>query len=287
MTQVAFIGLGAMGVRMAARLVEAGYPVTVTNRTAARAEPLVANGARWAESPAAAAAEAELVISMVTDVAASRAVWCDPERGALARLREGAIAIEASTLTPGWIDELAAAAGDAGARFLAAPVVGTRPHAESGRLTWLVGGDVATLAEAHPALQVMGGSIHHVGEVTQGAVMKLAVNALFGVQVAALAEILGVLSRAGVAVEDAVAVLEQMAISSPAAKVVGAAIAARQYAPMFPIELVEKDFGYVVAAAEALGAEVPAAAAARAVYRRACEAGYGEHNINGVAQLFE
>jgi len=284
--QVAFVGLGEMGVRMATRLVEAGHRVTVHNRTASRAEPLLEKGARWADSPAAAAAEADLVITMVTDIDASRAVWCEPERGVLAGIREGTIAIEASTLTPDWIGELSALASAAGARFMDAPVVGTLPHAEGGKLTWLVGGDAAALDEAGDVLKVMGGAIHHVGEVGRGAVMKLAVNALFGVQVAALSEILGMVSHAGIDVGGAVAILDQMAISSPAAKVVGAAIAAGRYAPMFPINLVEKDFGYVVAAAEAVGASVPTAAAVRSVYQKAREEGLGEQNINGVAQMF-
>ena len=131
MNKIAFLGLGAMGLRMAANLVNAGHSVTVWNRDPAKAAPRAALGAGIAGTPKAAAGGAEIVIAMVRDDEASRRVWLDPETGALGWLGRHAIAVESSTLSVGWVKALAAAAGERGISFLDAPVVGSRPQAEA------------------------------------------------------------------------------------------------------------------------------------------------------------
>ncbi len=287
MTRIAVLGLGAMGARMAARLLDAGHSVTVYNRTPGRAEALEGKGARSAATPREAAEGAEAVIAMVRDDAASRAVWLAPETGALHALGDGALAIESSTLTPGWVAELAGAIAERGAHFLDAPVAGSRPQAEAGQLIYFVGGEAAAFSRAQPILEVMGGALHHVGPVGTGMVVKLAVNALFGIQVAALGEIIGAIRKSGADVERAVTVLGETPVMSPAAKGSAGLMLAREFAPMFPIDLVEKDFGYVVAAAEAVGASVPTADAVRAVFADAKRRGFGGDNIAGVLQLFD
>jgi len=287
MTHIAVLGLGAMGARMATRLIAAGHDVCVYNRTAERAAPLQQLGARIARSPRDAAEQADIVIAMVTDDAASRALWLDEATGALAALGKGGLAIESSTLTPSWVRELAAAAAERGARFLDAPVAGSRPQAEAGQLIYLVGGAAPDLERAKPVLAVMGGAIHHVGLAGQGTAMKLAVNAFFGVQVAAMAEVLGLLRRAGVATDAAAEILGALPVTSPALKGIAGLMAARNFAPLFPIDLVAKDFGYIAAAALTLGAELPVAAAAGDVFARAKDTGLGDDNIAGVVQLFD
>lgn len=286
MTKVAILGLGAMGARMARRVLDAGHDVAVYNRTAERARPLVELGARLGATPAAAADGADIVISVVTDDAAARAVWLHPEHGAVRSLRADAVAVESSTVTPAWVDELRAAIDDVGAELLDAPVAGSRPQAEAGQLIYLVGGSADALDRVRPVLTTMGQAVHHVGEIGAGTVMKLAVNAIFGIQVAALAEMLGMVTRAGIDMERAVGILGAMPITSPALKGVGGLIAAGKYAPMFPIDLVEKDFRYIEACARSVEAQVPTAAAVWAVYDQARSAGFGADNIAGVAQLF-
>jgi 3-hydroxyisobutyrate dehydrogenase len=193
--RIAVLGLGAMGSRMAARLLGAGHQVSVYNRSAGPAHDLVAAGAVAGKTPRAAAEGAEIVIAMVRDNEASRAIWCDEQDGALRGFGAGAIAIESSTLTPGWVRELGAEVQQAGARFLDAPVVGSRPQADAGQLIHLVGGDADIFDRAKGVLSALGGAAHHVGPVGAGARLKLAVNALFGVQVAALAELLALLKN--------------------------------------------------------------------------------------------
>ncbi len=154
--KVTFLGLGAMGSRMAANLVQAGYAVTVWNRSPRATEPLAAQGARVAETPLTAAQGAAFVISMVTDDAASAAVWLDPTVGALAGLDAGAVAIESSTVTPGWIDTLSAAVTGRGAQFIEAPVSGSLPQAEARQLVVLAGGEPGAFDAAAPILSAMG-----------------------------------------------------------------------------------------------------------------------------------
>ena len=285
-SSVSILGLGAMGARMAARLLAAGHPVTVWNRTPEAAGPLRDQGAAVAPTPREAAAAGDIVVSIVRDDEASRAVWSGPD-GALAGLPPGTVAVESSTLTPERIREWAEQVASAGAVPLDAPVVGSRPQAEAGALAYLVGGDGEALERARPVFGVLGGAVHHVGPVGQGAAMKLAVNALFALQVAACAELVHFLRRAGIEPERAVEVLGALPVTSPAAGAALGAIAARRFDPLFPVALVEKDLRYAQDAAESVGAALPLASAGADVFAQAQAAGYGDLNVTGVARLYE
>jgi 3-hydroxyisobutyrate dehydrogenase len=285
--RIAVLGLGAMGSRMALQLLDAGHQVSVFNRTSSRAQAVVQAGAILAVTPKEAAERSDIVISMVTDDLASRQVWLEENTGAIHGLRSDSIALESSTLTLEWVNELAAAVSSTGAGFLDAPVAGSRPQAEAGQLIYLIGGAANHLERVKPILEVMGGRIEHIGPVGQGMAMKLAVNALFGIQVAAVAELLGFMRNAGLDEARAVAVLSEMPVMSPAAKVAATQMLAKNFAPLFPIDLVEKDIGYLIESARAVNADVPSARATQAVFARAQLAGYGADHISGVAQLFD
>jgi len=253
MSRIAMLGAGAMGSRMARNLLSANHVVVVYSRTADKVTPLVNQGAVYAATPREAAEQADVVISMVTDNAASRTIWLTPETGAIAGLDETKVAIESSTLTVDWTRELAVAIQHCGAAFLDAPVVGSRPQADAGKLIYLVGGSAETLTQVQPILLSAGGStIHPVGDCGQGMAMKLAVNALFGIQVAVLAEIIGMLTKNGVTGAKAMECLGELPVISPAAKNAGDLMLTHSYAPMFPIDLVEKDFRYVIDLSENL-----------------------------------
>ena len=286
MTNIAFLGMGAMGTRMATHLLAAKHSLHVWNRTPERCQPLVEQGATAYASPMEAAQAAEVVIAMVADDEASRQVWLGEITGAIYGLKNGAVAVEYSTLTPSWSQELADKMAALNYPFLAAPVVGSRPQAVAGQLIHLVGGDAATLAAVHPILESHSGVIHHVGDATASMALKLAINTLFGIQVAALGEILGMLQKAGMSGETAIDWLNQMPTTSPALKGIGTLMAAQNYAPLFPIDLVEKDFRYGQAFAQAMGANVPVAEAVRRIYQQAQQSGYGADNIAGIAQLY-
>jgi len=286
LTKVAVLGLGAMGARMAARLIAAGYAVTVWNRTAERAEPLVTAGARPAETPREAASGAEVIIAVLRDDEASRAVWLDRATGAMAGVAAGAIAVESSTLSLAWMRTLGAAFRRSDAAFLEAPVVGSRPQAEAGQLIHLVGGDPDVLGRVAPVLATIGAARHWCGAVGSGAAMKLAVNGLFGIQVAAVAEWLGLLGRIGLDPARAVDILAATPVLSPAAKGAAASTLAREFAPMFPVELAGKDFAYALAAAADAERGIPVTAAVHRVIAAAIAAGFGGANLTGIARLY-
>lgn len=281
--KIAFLGLGAMGSRMAANLIKAGFDVAVWNRTAARADPLVDLGAKRASSPLAAAEQADVIISMVRDDEASFEVWLNEETGALPAMQAGSVAIECSTLTIDHVRSLADAAKARGVQFLDAPLAGSRPQAEAAQLIFLVGGTPETLSTARPVLDAMGSTVHHAGAVGAGAAVKLAVNALLGIQAAAMAELIGMFGRNGVTPESAVEILGAVPVTSPAAKATAGMMLSGAFPPMFPVDLVEKDFGYI----EAAGDRMPISQATRQVMRDAMAGGYGDDNFTGILRLYQ
>ena len=282
--RIAVLGLGAMGSRMALRLLRAGHSVSVYNRSSGPQHDLVAAGAVAGRTARATAEGAEIVIAMVRDNDASRAVWCDGRDGALKGLGAGTIAIESSTLTPDWVKELAAQVHQTGAGFLDAPVVGSRPQADAGQLIHLVGGDATIFNKASSVFAALGGAAHHVGPVGAGAALKLAVNALFGIQVAALAELLGLLQSSGCAAAAMTEALASLPVISPAAKGALALMLAKSDAPLFPIDLVEKDFAYALDQAEAF---LPMTKAGHECFARAKADGLAALNITALARLYQ
>lgn len=283
---IAFLGLGAMGSRMALHLVRAGHAVTVWNRDAAKAEPLARAGAAIAGTPRAAAEGADIVFSMVTDDGSARAIWLDASDGAINGLKRGAIAVECSTVTPAFIRELHRALDGRGARLLDAPVAGSRPQAEAGQLIFMVGGPAEAMETARPVLAPLAAQILHVGATGQGAVLKLAVNTLFAAQLESVAELLGFLTRNGFGAEEAAGLLAQFPIV--AAPIAGAAkmMAAKVTAPLFTIDLIEKDLGYILETAQASGAALPGAECVRSAFRQAQARGLGQANVSGLAAVF-
>jgi 3-hydroxyisobutyrate dehydrogenase-like beta-hydroxyacid dehydrogenase len=272
---------------MVKALIGCGHEVTVWNRTIDRCEALRPVGARIAGSPADAAAEADFVIAMVRDDEASRSIWLANGTGALARMRPGAIAIESSTLSVGWVRDLGQAVNAVpGVSFLDAPVAGSRPQADARQLIYFVGGDADVVTKAEPVLRSMGAAIHHAGPTGAGAAIKLAVNALFGVQVAVLAELMGALAKAGIDLEKAVGIIGATPVCCPAAKAASASMLARDFAPLFPVELVEKDLGYLRSMAGSAGAEVAISEAAHTVMSTAVARHLGADHITGIVRLY-
>lgn len=287
MSNVAFLGTGEMGSRMAGNLLKAGHRVIVYNRTPERIAPLVAAGAIAAHSPLEAAKQGEIIISMVTDVEASRAIWLDPATGALNALRKGVIAIESSTVTPAWVRELAGHVAARGADFLDAPVSGSLPQADAGELIFLIGGSTDIVDKAVVALKAMGSGVHLFGPPGAGTGMKLAVNTLLGIEAAALGEVLGIIRRLGLNEVNAVEMLNSSPLMSPRMKHMIGQMTTQAFAPNFPIDLVAKDFHYIVEAAESTGAKTPLANVARTLYTEAQAKQLGPQDISGIAQMFE
>lgn len=197
MADIAFIGLGKMGIGMATRLLMAGHAVKVYNRTAAKADPVIRAGARWAATPREACVGADAVISMTTDDGSSRMLWLGADGILAADLAAGAFAIECSTLSHDWVLELSAKAEQRALRYIDAPVTGLPDMAAAGQLTLLVGAQAADLEACRPLLAAFSERIIHFGLPGAGTAYKLIVNMLGAVQIASAAESMAIAERAG------------------------------------------------------------------------------------------
>lgn len=255
MTTVAILGTGRMGGAMARALARGGMPLVLANRSPEKAQALAAElgGQTRAVGTAREAAEAaDVLISMVADEAAVDALYRGPD-GVLAGLRDGAVAIDSSTVPPSVSRGLAAEVRARGADILDAPVSGSVTLAESGTLTILVGGEAATLERVRPVLDQLASRVFHMGPLGSGAVIKLAVNAIiFGLN-QSVAEALVLAERAGVDRATAYEVFMASAIGAPFVQYKRDAFVSPDTAPVaFALELAAKDLGLI----EALAAEV-------------------------------
>ena len=281
---VALLGLGLMGSGMAKRLRRAGHSLAVYNRTAEKAKPLVADGARLASSPRDAATGAQFIISMVANDEASRDVWLG-DKGALAGAAPGTILIESSTVSTEWIRELNDAAGEKNCVLLDAPVTGSRVQAENGELNFLVGGSEVALEKARPVFGPMSRSVVHVGPTGSGALLKLINNFMCGVQAASVAEALVLIERAGLDRDLATGVLMNGAPGSPLVKTLLGRMMARDYTPNFYLSLMEKDLAYSMKEAERQKVSLVTARAARGTFERADAAGRGQQDMAAIVEL--
>jgi 3-hydroxyisobutyrate dehydrogenase len=280
--RVAILGLGIMGTGMANRLLSAGFPLTVYNRNREKSAPFADAGAFVAESPREAASRSEIILSMVGDDAASRGVWLG-ENGALAGARPNAVLIESSTLSGDWIQELAAKAAERGCRFLDAPVTGTKPHAASGELVFLVGGSAEALDAARPVFSVLGRDAVHLGPVGSGSLMKLINNFVCGVQAASFAEAVAMIDAGGLDRAKAVSILTGGAPGSGIVKRMADRIAAGDFTPNFALRWMAKDIGYAIDDASKNGISLQTAAAALSVFKQAISEGHGDEDFSAVS----
>jgi 3-hydroxyisobutyrate dehydrogenase len=286
MSKVAFLGLGAMGSRMATNLLKAGHELTVWNLRPEAANKLAGAGAKAAATPKEAAKGNDFIIAMVSNDEASRHVWLDASNGALLGTKPGAIAIESSTLTPAWVNELGGAMSKAGVHLLDAMVSGSTPQAESAQLVFLVGGDAESLKRAEPILKALGSSIQHAGPTGCGALAKLTTNTLMGVGLTTLAEMIGMLKRQGVDPKPVLDAVSATAMWNPHLTRDAESMLSGNFETHFPIKLLEKDLGYTVKTAGG-DAAVPTVSAVRGVFKKAIEENLGDLNMTAVVKLFD
>jgi 3-hydroxyisobutyrate dehydrogenase len=269
MARVAFIGLGRMGHGMAGRYLDAGFDVAVWNRSKAKAEDLIARGARWAASAEDAAKDADAVVTMVADDEASSRVWLGKD-GAAASMKAGALAIECSTVSHAHALKMARELSSRGLIYLDCPVTGLPEAAATGKLTLLVGADGADLEKARPYLAPLCTTIRHFGAVGTGTVFKLINNLLGAVQIASLAEGVAIAEQAGLDMKLVAEALATGAVASPQVIRHSRRMAARDFSgATFTAALRHKDAAYAVALAETLLAGVPVSRAALAAYDKA------------------
>ena len=266
MTRVAFIGLGRMGHGMAGRYLDAGLTVAVWNRSKAKADDLVARGARWATSPEDAAIDADAVVTMVADDEASTRVWLGKD-GAATGMKAGALAIECSTVSYQHALDMARELRSRGLIYIDCPVTGLPSAAAEGKLTLLVGAETADLDKARPFLAPISSTIRHFGAVGSGTVFKLINNLMGAVQIAGLAEGVAMAEQAGLDMKLVAEALATGAVASPQVIRHSRRMVARDFSgASFTAALRHKDAAYAVALAETLLPAVPVSRAALAAY---------------------
>jgi 3-hydroxyisobutyrate dehydrogenase len=271
-----------MGSGMAGRVLTAGFPLAVYNRNPEKTAPFAKAGAYIARTPRDAAARADIIITMLADDNASRAVWLDKDSGALAAAAPGTWLIESSTASVQWIHELAAAAKKRDCELLDAPVTGSKPQAAAGELLFLVGGSTEALVAVRSVLVVMSREIVHLGPTGSGATLKLINNFLCGVQAASVAEAMALLTASGLDREKSVAVLAAGAPGSPLLKVITTRAAANDFTPNFVLRLMAKDLTYAREEGARHGISMNTATPAIADFEEAIAAGYGEKDFSAV-----
>jgi 3-hydroxyisobutyrate dehydrogenase-like beta-hydroxyacid dehydrogenase len=275
MTEVAWIGLGAMGSRMAARVRDAGHELVVWNRTPKKAEAL---GAPIASSPREAAERVEVVFTMLADPAALVAVT-EGEEGVLAGLGEGAALIEMSTVGPAAIEHLSEQM-PAYASLLDVPVLGSLPEAEAGALKLFAGGEDGPFERVLPLLRLLGKPVR-VGGIGSGAAAKLVANATLVGTIALLGETLALADGLGLPRETTFDVLALTPLGAQAERR-RPALEAGEYPPRFRLSLARKDADLVEEAAADAGRDLPALAAARHHLAAAERAGLGDEDYAAV-----
>ena len=281
--KVAFLGLGIMGRPQAANVRRAGFDLTVWNRTRERAESFAEEhrGVEVADSPADAARGADVVITMVPDTHEVEEVVFAAVDG----MGAGALAIDMSTIAPTASRSIAERLRERGIGFLDAPVTGSRPKAEDGTLTIMVGGEAADFERARPVLESMGQLVLHVGPSGHGEMIKLINNTLAAVNAAALAEQLLLAQGANLDVGKLRQVVGAGSGASTMLALKADPMLEREFKPLFKLEHMLKDVRHCIREADALGIDLPVAKLVESLFSQAAESGLGDRDFAAVIEV--
>jgi 3-hydroxyisobutyrate dehydrogenase len=282
--KIGFIGLGNMGIPMVKNLVQAGYEVTVYNRTADKAYALQKEiGVKVAERVAALPQDANVIISMLTNDAAVREVYEGPEGIFQAAKTNGLIVIDMSTVSPDTTWELAEIARQKGISYLDAPVSGSVTPAAEGQLVIMVGGDSESFNTAKPVLEVLGKSATLLGDHGSGNVAKLAINLFLGITIQGLSEATIFASKNGIAPEALLPLINSSAVGSGITKIKSGKIINGDYKAAFALKLLEKDLGL----AAAMGMNSVLGMGVYDTFQKAMDSGLSDEDMVAVYKYLE
>ena len=281
-----FIGLGHLGGQLAGSLLREGLPLTVTDLNRDLAAPLLARGARWADSPKAMAGECDAVITCLPSPAVSEKVLCGRD-GLLEGLRSGGAWIEMSTLGRDDLLRLAAQAAAKGVATLEAPVTGGVHRAAAGEITVLAGGDKALFETHQPALQAMGGEIFHMGPLGSAALIKVITNMLAFIHLVAAGEALMLAKRGGLDLAQAFRAIKASSGNSFVHETESQLVLNGSYNINFTMDLAVKDLGFAMAFGKEFGVPLDLAAMTAQTFNRAREAYGGKAWSTMVVKLLE
>jgi 3-hydroxyisobutyrate dehydrogenase-like beta-hydroxyacid dehydrogenase len=285
--RIGFLGLGIMGSRMAANVARAGYQLHVWTHSAGKAAAwAIAHGATAHDTPAAAAAASEIVVSMVVDAEQVGAVMLGDD-GVAAAERDQLLAVDCSTIGPTATRQIGAGLAAAGVELLDAPVTGSSPRAEQGTLTIMVGGGEQGFQRALPLLQTMGSLVVHVGALGQGQMLKLINNAVAAANASALAEALVLAGACGLSLDDFETVLGSGSGASAQLQTKAAAMRAHDFGTLFKTEHMLKDVRLCLEQAQAAGVPFPAAAHARDLLTASMGRGHADDDYSSLIEAVE
>ncbi len=284
MSTIGFVGLGAMGSRIAGRLLDAGHGVYGTNRTKPKGQALVDRGLQWRATPREVAEATDVIFSMVTDDQALEAITSGSD-GILAGLAGGKVYVDMSTVSPRASREVAQHVQALGAKMLDAPVSGSIPQAETGTLAIMVGGNEHAFRKVEPLLRELGQAVTYIGVNGQGLVLKLAINISLSVQILAFSEGLVLAERDGVDTKLAAEVMAATPIGSPMLKARVPLLLDLPEQAWFDVAMAHKDIRLAREAADELAISLPSAAVADEMLARASELGYAHRDLAALHQV--
>ena len=282
--KIAFIGMGIMGVPMAQNLLKAGYPVTIHTRTKSKAKAVLDAGAVWAETPAQAAIDVDVVITCVADTLDVEKVLLG-ENGVIESARQGLICIDMSTISPEATREMAATLNEKGVQLLDAPVSGGEIGAIEAKLSIMVGGPKETVEKVRPVLEVMGRAITHCGPVGFGQTTKLANQVMVIHTIMSIAEGIAFAEQAGLDLETTLAVTTAGAAGSYSLKCFGPKILAGDLKPAFMVDLQLKDLRLIMEFAEKIGQPLPGTKLAMELLSKLAEQGRGKDGTQALVDI--
>ncbi|XP_010532940.1 PREDICTED: glyoxylate/succinic semialdehyde reductase 1 [Tarenaya hassleriana] len=284
--EVGFLGLGIMGKAMSMNLLKHGFKVTVWNRTLSKCDELVEHGAEVCKTPAAVVKKCKYTIAMLSDPYAALAVVLDKD-GVLEQISQGKGYIDMSTVDAETSLKISEAITAKGAQFLEAPVSGSKKPAEDGQLIILAAGDKALFDEAMPAFDVLGKKSFYLGQVGNGAKMKLVVNMIMGSVMNAFSEGLVLADKSGLSPDTLLDVLDLGAMANPMFKGKGASMIKSSYPPAFPLKHQQKDMRLALALGDENAVSMPVSAAANEAFKKARSMGLGDLDFSAVIEALK
>jgi 3-hydroxyisobutyrate dehydrogenase-like beta-hydroxyacid dehydrogenase len=283
--KIGFIGLGIMGSRMAANLQKKGHELVVHNRTKQKADALIAAGAVWAATPADAAKQASVIITMLSRPDAVAETALIGKYGFLDRLANNSLWIDCSTVNPSFSRLMANEAKHRKVRFLDAPVAGSKGPAEQAQLVFYAGGEKADVDEARPLLEAMGKAVIHIGGHGMGTAMKMVNNLVVAQAMVAFSETVTLGEALGIPKDLLFNTLLGSPVAAPFLSMKRGKLEAENYEPEFPLQWMHKDMQLIAETAYEAGVAMPAANVVKEIYALAVRKGLGEQDFAAVYKL--
>jgi 3-hydroxyisobutyrate dehydrogenase len=282
--RIGFIGLGMMGKPMAQRLIDGGYQLVVFNRTKAKADELIQQGAKWADNPKSVIEQSDTVISMISTPEVLREIVLE-KNGILGGASEGKTHIDMSTVSPAIIDQLKDIYQKNKINFLHAPVLGSVPNVIEGSLLIFVGGDEKVYQSHKEIFDTIGKRIWYFHEYTQATHIKLACNSFIANMIVTLSQGLLLTGKVGIAPEVLLEVLKESTLNSTMYQTKGKSIAQESFVPRFITEHIFKDINLIIEAAEKLNLNLPTMQLMKQLFGETISKGFGKEDYSSVYKI--